>query len=250
MKATIYYFSSTGNSLDVANLISKEIGSALHPMVGCENHICESDVVGFVYSTYFWGLPHIVEEFVRKLELKAKNPYIFAITLAKTSGGGLGSMNQLLKEKGFRLNYGKTVHSISNYIIEYDIDLNTVEKVIKNAREQAITYSKDILLKKENNCKKIPFLTNTFHNIYLKRSMDSDRNFQISNTCVGCGICKEVCPTKNIKLVNGQPEFQHRCEHCIACIHWCPKQAIQYKSKTQKHNRYHNPNIKRHELNK
>lgn len=250
MSTTIYYFSSTGNSLDIGNIISKEINSSLLPMVGNQNCECGSDTIGFIYPTYFWGLPHIVQDFINKLTIQTENPYIFAITLAQTSGGSLGSMNMLLKKKGFRLNYGKTVHSVSNYIVEYDINLNTIDKVTQSARKQATIFSKDILIKKQNNCKKIPILTDAFHKIYLKRSGESDRNFQVLNTCVSCGTCSAVCPSRNIKIVNGKPDFLHHCEHCIACVHWCPKQAIQYKDKTQKHNRYHNPYIKQDELNK
>lgn len=173
MSKTIYYFSSTGNSLDIGKVISIEIESSLIPMVGNQGCECESDLIGLVYPTYFWGLPHIVEEFIENLMIQAKNPYIFAITLAKTSGGGLGSINLLQKGKGFRLNYGKPIHSVSNCIVEYDVNLTTIDKVTQNARTQAITFSKDILLKKQNNCKKISILTNAFHSIYLKRSGES-----------------------------------------------------------------------------
>ncbi|MCF2702640.1 4Fe-4S binding protein [Enterocloster clostridioformis] len=52
-----------------------------------------------------------------------------------------------------------------------------------------------------------------------------------------------ICPAKNIEIINGFPSFQHRCQQCMACIQLCPQNAINYKNKTQKRQRYHNPNI-------
>jgi len=42
-------------------------------------------------------------------------------------------------------------------------------------------------------------------------------------------------------LENGKPEWQRHCEHCVACISWCPEKAINYGNKTQDRRRYRNP---------
>jgi len=47
-----------------------------------------------------------------------------------------------------------------------------------------------------------------------------------------------------IKMEDRRPVWQHNCERCLACIHWCPCEAIEYGKKTVKRRRYHNPNIK------
>ncbi|WP_207650867.1 EFR1 family ferrodoxin [Anaerocolumna jejuensis] len=57
------------------------------------------------------------------------------------------------------------------------------------------------------------------------------------------GICRNVCPAKNITLEAGQPVFHHHCESCLACIQHCPKMALNYKDKTQNRRRYTHPQV-------
>jgi MinD superfamily P-loop ATPase len=75
-----------------------------------------------------------------------------------------------------------------------------------------------------------------------------DRDYIVDGNCTGCGICKMVCPVKNIEIMNGKPNFKHNCEQCVACIQYCPQRAINYKNLTQKRRRYTNPKINYKEL--
>ncbi|KKN39208.1 hypothetical protein LCGC14_0745920, partial [marine sediment metagenome] len=63
------------------------------------------------------------------------------------------------------------------------------------------------------------------------------------DNCTNCGICKDVCPVNNIILIDGRPQWQHRCQQCLACINFCPEKSIQFGSQTLKTQRYHNPEI-------
>ena len=54
----------------------------------------------------------------------------------------------------------------------------------------------------------------------------ADRSFRSDEKCNGCGICARVCPVNNIEMTGKKPVWQHRCENCIACYVWCPKEAI------------------------
>lgn len=65
-----------------------------------------------------------------------------------------------------------------------------------------------------------------------------DKKFCVSGECNHCGLCEKECPVSNIKLVGGKPEWQHQCESCLKYIQFCPKNAINYGSKTFKRKRY------------
>mgnify|MGYP002951794102 FL=1 len=57
--------------------------------------------------------------------------------------------------------------------------------------------------------------------------------------CIGCGLCQDVCPLNNIRLVDGKPDWGNSCTHCMACICRCPKEAIEYKNKSVGKRRYY-----------
>ena len=52
------------------------------------------------------------------------------------------------------------------------------------------------------------------------------------------GKCAEVCPLQNIKLKDGKPVWGGNCTHCMACISYCPTEAIEYGKKSLGQVRY------------
>lgn len=72
---------------------------------------------------------------------------------------------------------------------------------------------------------------------------EAGKRFYANESCIHCGICKSVCPVKNIEWVNKKPNWLDHCEQCMACIEWCPKKAIQCGGKTINKIRYTNPEI-------
>jgi epoxyqueuosine reductase QueG len=47
-----------------------------------------------------------------------------------------------------------------------------------------------------------------------------------------------------VKIENKRVVWGGDCEQCMACIQWCPQQAINYADKTKTRKRYHHPKIK------
>ena len=88
MKITIYYFSSTGNSLYAAKKLQEGLENCeIISMVKAlkeDKLSCNSDAIGFIYPLHCFGLPPVVGEFISKAELN-KNAYLFAL---QTTGGG------------------------------------------------------------------------------------------------------------------------------------------------------------------
>ena len=63
--------------------------------------------------------------------------------------------------------------------------------------------------------------------------------FRAADACTGCGRCVELCPLNNVHLKNGRPVWGKNCTHCMACICYCPKEAIEYGEKSKGKPRYH-----------
>jgi MinD superfamily P-loop ATPase len=70
----------------------------------------------------------------------------------------------------------------------------------------------------------------------------------VGESCNGCELCRKVCQVDNIRIEDGRPVWQHHCEQCLACIQWCPQEAIQVGTKTIGRTRYHHPEIKATDL--
>ena len=60
--------------------------------------------------------------------------------------------------------------------------------------------------------------------------MRSEKYFQVTDACIGCGICTEVCPRGNYKLTSEGVKGEGDCDFCFSCIHNCPQHAIQFAS--------------------
>lgn len=63
--------------------------------------------------------------------------------------------------------------------------------------------------------------------------------FYAKESCVGCGQCVKKCPLNNISLIDGKPVWGKDCTHCMACICYCPTEAIEYGKKSAGKPRYH-----------
>ena len=62
--------------------------------------------------------------------------------------------------------------------------------------------------------------------------------------CIACGICRDVCPQDNITLVDGKALCGTDCAQCLACVHFCPQQAVELGHKpTPKAHQYHHPSV-------
>ena len=257
-KNIIFVFTGTGNSLWAAKEIAKEWEDCEIVSMGSDRAYSLAggyDTVGFVYPTYYRGLPLQVRRFVSRLDLsKNKDAYLYAVaTCGKVSCGGnsIVQLHQLLNKKGAALRYAKHLDMFSNYVVMYDM-----RPTVKEETQRSVQDLQPIIkeIKAKTVCKikttNEPFQQLAYH--YLMHFAPTmDKNFTVSDACVKCGICKKVCPVENIELgQDGKPYFKHHCEQCVSCIQNCPTRAINYKNKTQSRKRYTHPDIQWKELAK
>jgi ferredoxin len=242
-KNIIFYFSGTGNSLKVAKDIAAVIQDCELISMGKPHKLSGTyERIGIVYPVYFAGIPGVVERFVEALDLSEnKNSFVFAICTSGNIGAGMTNISKIIGGKGGKLSYCENIQCFGNYVGLYAMgsDAGNKVKAQSQATKQAI---KDI----QSLAVKPPFKNSPLaliHGHFIKSSANKDKGFNVSEACNGCASCSKVCPVENIKMQDGKPIFLHHCEQCMACIQWCPKQAINVKNKTQDRGRYHHPDI-------
>jgi ferredoxin len=254
MKTILYYFTGTGNSLAAAQKIAAALGETeLVPIAVLAETLGEitpaAERVGIICPVYFAGLPLMVASFAERLDPAAVQ-YLFAVT---THGGGgesaaLRQLDTILrKRQGRGLDAGFGVVMPGNYILMYESPQGKErEEILAKADNQIAVIAGDIV-----RCEKRPLpaslvprlLFSLAYPWFRSHVRSDDKKFTVSDKCTSCGTCVAVCPSKNIELAGGKPVWKHRCELCCSCIHNCPVQAIQAGDKTEKRQRYRNPDV-------
>lgn len=257
MENTIYYFTATGNCLDVAKNIEKSLPKTeiiSIPQTFNEKTISlTSEKLGIVVPVYCYDIPVSVKEFLNKLDL-TNVKYIFAIVTCNfLPGRALEKIEDILKSKGKKLNSGFIVRMPGNYIPVYGANSpNSQKKKFDNKKVKLTKILEYVKESKDFGVEKSKFIIDRLMSSKMSKMSEKfycmDKNFWVNKDCTGCGICSKVCAFDNIKMVNGKPEWQHNCQQCMACIQLCPNLSMQVGKKSINKKRYRNPNVSVQEI--
>ena len=246
----ILYFSGTGNSLAAAKQIAEVIGDTdVRAMAAYPDPEGHYERVGFVFPCYAYRLPRFVNDYIEKIDTtRLVSDYYFAL---ETFGGSLGLSNdqldQILRKKGTKLSFAAGVKMFSNYIALHAMRGDADEKARVSAETIARIAAR---IKDKFKAEKIErsSIPNWFSALMLSLLLKAGKGLWVNTDCSGCGKCAALCPVNSITLESGKPVFTGNCEQCMACIQWCPKQAINYKSKTVGKRRYQHPAVNMDEM--
>jgi NAD-dependent dihydropyrimidine dehydrogenase PreA subunit len=212
METQIYYFSGTGNSLHVARELKKRIpNTTLIPIISAlksERTTSSADIVGIVFPIHAHTFPWVIEQFLRKSNLRGAS-YLFALSTRECADKVFSDMNKILKKQGIELDASFMVNTPENFIPVFPVP--TEEEI--NHLEEELQIKLNSIQNKISN--KIPHHEDT----------------GISN---------------KINIINDKPVWNREipCMYCFACISYCPQNAIQAKRmRTRKKGRYHHPQI-------
>lgn len=256
MKTKIFYFSATGNSLNMAKKIATSLGETeliSIPKVINDQIDASTPKIGLIFPVYAWGLPRIVADFVKKLKID-KEQYIFAVAVSGgTPGGTLKELKKVLRRKGADLNAGFAVKEPGHALLSKEQPLISFVRSMAGAMprsgEERLS---DILAIVKNNQNQPPetsaweanLLGSLLHGMAIQVFKNGDKDYWVDENCSNCRTCERICPRGNIIIKDGRPVWNRDCELCFACIQWCPQEAIQYQNGTQGSGRSHHPGVK------
>jgi ferredoxin len=235
----------------VARRIAQSLENArLVPITAVEKETqpVESARIGLVFPVYMWGVPSPVIRLVNTLKWHSTT-YVFAVAV---NGGQVANtlleLKGILGRKGVTLASGFEITMPSNYIpwggpcskekqeSLFTAGAEKIERIVHAVQSAQIgPIERGAFLSR--------MMLAVIHRISSPRIPYLDKNFWAQDTCTSCAICEKVCPAGNIRLSGSKPVWSHKCEQCLACIQWCPQQAIQYGKRTLRYERYHHPEV-------
>lgn len=235
----IFYFSGTGNTEAVANLISEEFrqkGASvetvkIEDVVGgkAPGETARYDMVGIGYPIHALNAPKIVYRFIRKLPAANRmNTFIFKSPGDPFLWGGATTMiRDRLKRKGYDVTYERIFVMPSNVAIRYDDALikQLYNATARKARVMAGEVLSDVR-KFQRNSLPLRLLTRAFSSAESLGCCFFGRSLRASKACARCGTCAKNCPTGNISMTERKVKFGWRCVFCMRCMYACPKKAI------------------------
>lgn len=244
----VFYFSGTGNSKYVAQRLADALGDTLLSMnervkTGDTSPIETGNCLIIVTPTYAWRIPRVVGEWLLATELVGAERVWFVMTCGTEIGSADRYNRELCQGKGLTAMGTAQIIMPENYIAMFNApQVEEARQIVSRAEPDVDSAIRCIESRQEfpaprNNlydrCMSGP-VNPAFYALFVK-----DGPFRVSERCTGCGQCVKRCPLNNITLPNGRPVWGGSCTHCMACICYCPAEAIEYGKKSLGKPRYH-----------
>jgi len=250
-KATIFYFSGTGNAKQIAFWLSefaakKEIVSKLYDIAKCDttnvSALIDNALILIISPIHGFNFPKITLDFILNFP-KGNNRVVLMNTRAGMKIGKLVTpgltgiafllSSLILRIKGYKIvgqvpfdmpsNWLSLHPSLSEKAVKYLHRVN-YSRVEKHA-EKILSGQRDFLALRD--LIQDILISPVALGYYLIGRFALAKSFYASADCDSCGLCIKQCPVQAIKMVNNHPFWTFNCESCMHCMNSCPKRAIE-----------------------
>lgn len=235
MKVLILYYSGTGNTKIIANMLkdcftNKDCQVEVFDFLSKSNYQIENyDYIGLGYPIYAFNAPKIFEKSIKKVNISRKKVFIF-----KTSGEPLKLNNA---SSNFTIKYLKKNNNVVlgdyHLMMPYNIHFRFEDNVVKQMYLYNLRYCRYIVNNVLNEHKEfieygllLRFITFIFKIQRFGAFVNSKLYKVNNNKCISCYKCINECPTHNIYLKKDKICFKSKCEMCMRCCFNCPQDAI------------------------
>jgi len=243
----ILYFTGTGNSKFVADYLSEKLEdnviSLNNVIKNNENLICKSEKPYIIVAPiYAWRLPAVVEETIKKAQLNGCKSVYCIVTMGENSGNADKYICKIISDKGMNFTGYIGVAMQNNYLFMEKMPKprdasKALKTIIPKLDKIAAAIKKNECLEKDDKTAFAALMSGVVNKGFNK-FMLKNQQLKADNDCISCGKCVQLCPVNNIEIADDKPTFKGNCCGCLACLHHCPKQAINVKNQTQDKGRY------------
>lgn len=239
----IYYFSGTGNTEIVAEMLKEAfVRHECHAdLIRIEDvmkndmriDIERYDLIGIGCQVIGYGVPKLVYDFIRLLpQGNWKATFVFR------TAGGVAPMNfnaskpmlRKLHRKGYSPYYERVLSISSNWIVKFDDAV--IRQLYKATKEKTGLMCNDLLRGERRIYQTgigMKFKMTFIRAIASKLFRFMGKDYGVSKACTHCNLCVKTCPSANIRMKNGKVKFGLNCNCCMRCLYLCPKEAIHFR---------------------
>jgi flavodoxin/NAD-dependent dihydropyrimidine dehydrogenase PreA subunit len=243
-RAAVIYFSPSGITAKVADAIAAGLRSIGY-VVELWNlkdrpplDIGVYDLLGLGSNVYYYRLPFNVTDYLQALPSLKGMPAFCFLVHGSHAFDAVNSLRRILAERGakhvgyfhcsrdarFLGNLSEGYLSFPEHPSEEELEQATVFGVTVAQRAAEGVYAK---VKDEPN---LPLIYRVQRGLMSRRLPKQvySRLFKVDPTkCTACGLCMEICPTKNIETRRlGQPLWGRNCLYRLSCETKCREDAI------------------------
>lgn len=244
----IFVFSGTGNSYSVASRISEAIGMKMVDLAAAVRYKrfgydAGGEDIGFVFPTYYYGLPAMVRTMAENIVVRNPGRVWCVTTCGEESGGACEMLAEKLDGR-LKVDASYDLVMPDNSIFAFEPPTPEEEASILEAADKEVEWIIGSIKKGESGdfCKHKGPNASKWREIYPQ--YDEQRvtePFKVTDKCIECRICEEVCPEQIIKVYHRKPVWdEEKCSLCMSCLELCPKQAIEYGEATVGRRRFFN----------
>ncbi len=238
MKAQLYVFSGTGNTLKCANLFKSEfekngIETLIYEITSTLTELPDprgADYVGIGFPVHGFNAPSIMNDFISALPQADGKEYFFFRTSGEPlhlNDGASAFIEGRLKRKGYKKvgEYG--------YVMPYNMIFrheDGMASLMYAEMKKRVPKAVNELLVGTPSAPDRPIGGKALSAVLLiehPAMKVNGRMFRVNKEkCVGCMKCVRNCPTSNIKYKNGKFVFGGDCLMCTRCSFNCPTDAF------------------------
>ncbi len=250
MKICIFYFSGTGNTEIITNLLQKELNNLNADVIVMKIETIikkkikvkteKYDLIGIGYPIHAFNAPKIVYDFVHQLEFdEGKKAFTFRSSGDPfLNGGSTKMLRNKLEEKGFDVFNENLSIMPTNVFLQFKDNLN--KQLYQLAQIRIKKLAQDILEKKihlQKNSIILTIISKLFSFMETTGAKWLGKYIKISDSCKKCFKCVRNCPTGNIIVIDDGGDdggdatikFDRSCNLCMRCIYECPTNAIHFR---------------------
>lgn len=248
MKTAICYFTGTGNSLDISDKLAQLLDAQVFSIPKTTTDMLQGyERLVVVTPIYSFGIAQPTRMFIEGLKGCSEIKECYGIIhYAGFPANSAQNMHKVFIDSSLPINNVYKMQMPLNFTLFFTPTDGFINGSLKKTQKAVNRIADEIKSSTIKNIKPNMFaFLDEVNQSNIPKLSGLAKEFIITDDCVSCGKCTNICPVGNItKAEDEKPSFGDSCVACLGCFHRCPKGAINYGNRTIGKKRYCNPNIK------